>query len=199
MSSSLSGESTEEETEDELPVNHRGRDLTQTKPRSRHLRQSNSRQFSPRRVPSELPGEARKPGHDPFTRSRSPAVKANTQTSSPAVARFSRQKTPTMPFRTILPALVEIHIPLPLSKWSWSLCIDSRRAGESLLVLASFIYATLKLANIPDPPSYLSPSNLSGKSFRQLMTTTRLFAQKCIYSASPLSCILYGRIIRFPD
>jgi hypothetical protein len=55
-----------------------------------------------------------------------------------------------MPDRTaLLPGLVELHFSIPYTRLRCSLSIDSRRAGESLVLLGSLLFATLRIAHEP--------------------------------------------------
>ncbi|KXN91673.1 Dolichol kinase sec59 [Leucoagaricus sp. SymC.cos] len=42
----------------------------------------------------------------------------------------------------ILPAFVDVRIPVPLTKWSFTFNVDLRKLGESLLLLGTLVYAT---------------------------------------------------------
>ncbi|KAJ7116369.1 hypothetical protein C8R44DRAFT_832482 [Mycena epipterygia] len=53
-----------------------------------------------------------------------------------------------------LPGLVEFHLLIPLTRLRYSLSIDSRRAGESLVLLASLLFATVKIARAPSESNY---------------------------------------------
>ncbi|KAJ7739314.1 hypothetical protein B0H14DRAFT_3515801 [Mycena olivaceomarginata] len=55
-----------------------------------------------------------------------------------------------MPDRTaLLPGLVELHFSVPYTRLRCSLSIDSRRAGESLVLLGSLLFAALRIAHEP--------------------------------------------------
>ncbi|KAJ6570202.1 hypothetical protein DFH09DRAFT_1277797 [Mycena vulgaris] len=88
-----------------------------------------------------------------FTRSRSPHPRPLQPTLSPIVSLFHRRKL--IIDRTLfLPGLIELHFPLPFTRLRCSLSIDSRRAGESLVLLASLLFATLKIAHAPSELDY---------------------------------------------
>ncbi|KAF8920228.1 hypothetical protein CPB85DRAFT_618970 [Mucidula mucida] len=90
----------------------------------------------------------------PFTRSRSPIVnrasthgRANMRNASPAVFSLpvsAQQGSST----TVLPSQLQLHVHFALLPWAWTFCIDSKKAGECLLLLGSLTYASSKLADI---------------------------------------------------
>ncbi|KAJ6577375.1 hypothetical protein B0H19DRAFT_1207859 [Mycena capillaripes] len=54
----------------------------------------------------------------------------------------------------LLPGLLELHFALPFTRLRCSLAIDSRRAGESLVLFASLLFATLRVAREPSESTY---------------------------------------------
>ncbi|KAJ7352463.1 hypothetical protein DFH08DRAFT_859006 [Mycena albidolilacea] len=98
-----------------------------------------------------LPAKVRRmisPPRVSFTRSRSPRPPQLQPALSPIVSLLNRRKL--MPDRTaLLPGLVELHFSVPYTRLRCSLSIDSRRAGESLVLLGSLLFATLRIAHEP--------------------------------------------------
>ncbi|KIK62538.1 hypothetical protein GYMLUDRAFT_242694 [Collybiopsis luxurians FD-317 M1] len=66
--------------------------------------------------------------------------------SSPVVASFPRYRTPSLTgFTYLFPADFEINISIPLTPYVWNLSVDARRAGESLILVGSVVYASSKI------------------------------------------------------
>ncbi|KAF9266547.1 hypothetical protein L218DRAFT_956320 [Marasmius fiardii PR-910] len=81
----------------------------------------------------------------PFTRykSRSPAVLPSplsfkTRFGIPLLTRHKSLLT----WRHVLPARFELNIHIPFSSYTWTFSLDSRRAGESIIMLGTLVYAT---------------------------------------------------------
>ncbi len=91
-------------------------------------------------------------------RNTSPAVFVNTMTAVQA------------PF-TVFPSHLELHARLPIFPWSWTFCIETKKAGESFLIIGSLSYAISKFSDYqPAASSQLSLSLynswiLTGHSF----------------------------------
>jgi dolichol kinase len=165
--SSASRSTTEDDdTEDDLPRDFRGRAFSQNG--LRNGPNGNLKVSLPTlRRPSPHPNSSgdstgASPGHNnrvPFTRSRSPAVIMNSNTTrsqrtmSPSMSFFSFRKPGVHGHVTLLPSVFQVHTHFPLSPWTWTLRIDARKLGECLLLLASLLYASSKLM---DPREALS-------------------------------------------
>jgi hypothetical protein len=54
----------------------------------------------------------------------------------------------------LLPGLIELHFSVPCTRLRCSLAIDSRRAGESLVLFGSLLFATLRIAREPSESTY---------------------------------------------
>lgn len=87
-----------------------------------------------------------------FTRSRSPAILPPVDVSSlsmpciqPSPSIFARCRQ-ALPIRGILPATLRFQTFIPLACTGLVFHIDTRKAGESLLLLGSLIYASAKLS-----------------------------------------------------
>ncbi|KAK0235807.1 hypothetical protein EDD85DRAFT_928699 [Armillaria nabsnona] len=156
---------TDDETEDEGPIHFRGRAFSHSRQTTAHpplKRTSISRlNGSPEGGPPRAPE-----GPVPFTRSRSPVVmrstpvsgKANPQrNTSPAV--FVNTMTAVQAPFTVFPSHLELHARLPIFPWSWTFCIETKKAGESFLIIGSLIYAISKFSDYqPAASSQLSLS-----------------------------------------
>ncbi|KAJ7106459.1 hypothetical protein C8R43DRAFT_1092017 [Mycena crocata] len=91
----------------------------------------------------ELRGRIRLPATSTRTRAARPPGAL-----SPIVSLFHRRRL--VPDRTpVLPAQVELGCSLPFTRWRAELRMDSRRAGESLVLLGSLLFATRKIAREP--------------------------------------------------
>ncbi len=94
-----------------------------------------------------------------FTRSRSPAVlRAPTSLKSlnrhlpPTVVRNNpRQISDLAEHKYLLSPEFRLQLKIPLSSWTWTFSIDTRKLGESLLLLVSLFYATCCIAQYPTP------------------------------------------------
>ncbi|CAK5268812.1 unnamed protein product [Mycena citricolor] len=83
-----------------------------------------------------------------FTRSRSPHPRQLQPALSPIVSLLHRRKLAS-DRQPILSRSVEFCLPIPFSRNSYSFSIDSRRAGESLILWGSLFYATVQIAHEP--------------------------------------------------
>lgn len=91
-----------------------------------------------------------------FTRSRSPAVSHNP--TNPKVLISSNSTF--LRKRTILPCDCRVHLRFPWTTFTWTISIDYRKLGESLILLASLIYAAACISNYPTPEiSYIVDRN----------------------------------------
>lgn len=85
-----------------------------------------------------------------FTRSRSPAVsrnptnqKVSNKMNSPNLTRYHK--------KTLLPGDCRFHLRFPLTTFTWTVSIDCRKLGESLLLLASVLFAASRISSYPTP------------------------------------------------
>lgn len=92
-------------------------------------------------------------GPPSFTRSRSPAIVDNTNGIMPlSPSSILTRYRHTLNSRGTLPANLQLLICFPFTCTGLLFHVDSRKAGESLLLLGSLIYASQKLSgNIGDP------------------------------------------------
>ncbi|KAJ3828227.1 hypothetical protein F5880DRAFT_1531880 [Lentinula raphanica] len=85
----------------------------------------------------------------PFTRSRSPVIVNSTsivhRISTPVVASFPRHRSSLAGYIYMFPADFEINISIPLTAYTWNMSIDARRAGETLLLIGSLVYASSRI------------------------------------------------------
>lgn len=134
----------DDDTEDEGPVHFRGRTfsnsrLANTQPLKKHRTDADSPQRSSLNAESPIP----------FTRSRSPAINrmqsngiAAMRNASPAVFAM-----PTSGPTTVFPSHLQLHVHCVFLPWTWTFSIDSKKAGECVLLLGSLLYACSKLAD----------------------------------------------------
>ncbi|KAF8623616.1 hypothetical protein AX17_007319 [Amanita inopinata Kibby_2008] len=163
-SSSASRSSSDDETGDEFPTAFRGRTVSQSKSRTTSTRvkekenSSSARHSSPHFHSSgDSTSTAIPHGRSVFTRSRSPAVTRSSVTTkiapkpnrpqSSAVTRLMRPKTLMLGPVTVLPAEIQLHLPIPFTGQTWVLILDVRRFGESILLLGSLFFAISKFSN----------------------------------------------------
>jgi hypothetical protein len=159
FSPASSSSTDEEDTDDDLPFD-RGRAHSQNRLKngpSDTLKQTGVRTRRPasRQNDAANSGDsggssaARRNGRGKFTRSRSPAVvrpslkatpKSQLRPLSPAVSRHR----PTSIIRHVLPATLKLHA--QIRRTTWTLCIDTRKAGECLLLLGSLSFTAVKLS-----------------------------------------------------
>lgn len=85
-----------------------------------------------------------------FTRSRSPAVlhnptnqKVSNKLNSPNMAKYQK--------RTSLPGDCYLCLRFPLTTFTWTISIDCRKLAETLLLLASILYAASRISSYPTP------------------------------------------------
>ncbi|KAJ3567888.1 hypothetical protein NP233_g6075 [Leucocoprinus birnbaumii] len=93
----------------------------------------------------------------PFARSRSP-ISARQPTNllatktrrhaSPLNTRVTKQKSLVGPI-TIFPACLDLRIRFPLTPWTFTFNVDLCKFGESLLLLGTLLYATLRFWPLP--------------------------------------------------
>ena len=134
-------------------------------------------------------GAGRLNGRTSFTRSRSPAV---TRLSKP-IPRSQRtlspsgtsRHRPTSVFRNILPTNIQIHthVTVPLT-----LFIDTRLAGECLLLLSSLLFVISKLSGsypIPLGPPSLPPIQPSILELSFLVVASLIYIIWAHTSSSP--------------
>jgi hypothetical protein len=157
-SSSDSGTSTDEDTDDEI---RRGRNQLQGRPRIA-VNGPSKKPSSPSKRQSSLPPQSSGSGDSSvrklqrsllngraFTRSRSPAImnikstSAHLRNLSPMASRSRHSPL----FRNALPAAIQLVIYFPIIRTSWTICIDTRKAGECLLLFISLLYAIIQLLN----------------------------------------------------
>lgn len=164
--SSGSRPSSDDETEDDdFPNESRGRpyvpkNVQPTNRATSNHRTSSIRRRSPKGTSSgdSTATPRRVPRRTSFARSRSPAVlrtpttKSSNRLNSPIGTRTFR--------RTILRTDVQFQLRFFLTKFVWSFSIDSRKAGEGLILLASLFAASLCVSShtIPITPYVLNIS-----------------------------------------
>ncbi|KAJ6496473.1 hypothetical protein C8R47DRAFT_1318155 [Mycena vitilis] len=103
-----------------------------------------------------LPAKARRTSSPPrvsFTRSRSPRPHQLQPALSPIVSLLNRRKL-LVDRTALLPGLIELGFSLPCTRLRCSWAIDSRRAGESIVLLGSLLFATLRIAREPSESTY---------------------------------------------
>lgn len=175
--SSASRSSSDDETEDEGLHDFRGRAFSQSSARNATKTRTEPKSPSSIHRPdphaqdsggSTTSGSGLVPGRAPFTRSRSPAVRANGakhskkihRHMSPSISRPSRQKLILPEPVTVMPAITEFRKCIPFTSRIWTLTIESRKSGESLLLLASLLYATYTLLHsITSQSTVLAPAH----------------------------------------
>lgn len=161
ISSASRSTSEDEDTEDDLQNELRGRSPNgfrnellrhQKKISSPSVHRSSPHANSSGDSTSGLRGARR----ELFTRSRSPAITRPSTSKSNSRRKTSRsifsRYIPAFPgpfARSLLPATISLHVHFPLSPWTWRFSVDTRKAGECLLLLGSLVYATQRLSNAP--------------------------------------------------
>ncbi|KAJ7242777.1 hypothetical protein B0H12DRAFT_844516, partial [Mycena haematopus] len=103
-----------------------------------------------------LPAKVRRTSSPPrvtFTRSRSPRPHQLQPALSPILSLLSRRKL-IVDRTALLPGLSELHFSVPCTRLRCSLAMDSRRAGESFVLLGSLLFATLRIAREPSDDLY---------------------------------------------
>ncbi|KAF5392340.1 hypothetical protein D9757_001518 [Collybiopsis confluens] len=156
--SSQSRESTDDEydTDVEHLAIPRGRSYSSSRPSARKRSRASKKSISRSHhggssSDSPAPASPLLTARAPFTRSRSPAVHPTSngivqRISTPVVASFPRYRTSFLTGYTYLfPADFEINISIPLTPYVWNLSVDARRAGESLILIGSVVYASSKI------------------------------------------------------
>ncbi|KAH7925472.1 hypothetical protein BV22DRAFT_1046735 [Leucogyrophana mollusca] len=175
-SSDQSGSDTiEEDSDDALPP-HRGRrgstkslrkDIRDTLRKKRQQMSPMKRALSP--VFADYVAEGSRPRRQSFTRSRSPHVPLQSNASAafnPHVSSASplsqRRRTLSI-LHNFYPAAISTQIRLPFFGSLWIFCMDTRHAGESLLLLGSLTFASWKISNITlQPPNATADARKSG-------------------------------------
>lgn len=170
--SSGSRYSSDEESDDDMPSDLRGRAYLQKNIKSNSVDvDSSKRRPSPHEGSSGDSAATAKARHShkrtSFTRSRSPAVlraptsmKSLNRHLSPIVVRNNpRQISDLAEPQSLLPAGLRFQLRVPLSSWTCLFCIDTRKLGESLLLLISLLCASYCIAGYPTPniPLLLNP------------------------------------------
>jgi hypothetical protein len=104
-----------------------------------------------------------------FTRSRSPAVVRSSVTAKPVPRASSTQAPfgstrhrPFPVFRSILPTAIQFYSRIPASRALWTFYIDTRKAGECLLLSASLLFVIIKLFESSPGESALHVQHLIG-------------------------------------
>ncbi|THV02843.1 hypothetical protein K435DRAFT_748744 [Dendrothele bispora CBS 962.96] len=181
-SSSQAGESTDDsDTDVDLPMRtSRGRKFSSasSNPHRSSMSSANFRAASPHQNSSgeSSGGYRRSTARAPFTRSRSPAINpsfASHRHASPAGSPFARNKFIPLDYRSLLPAIFELHLPIAFTSYTWTVSLDARRAGECLIIIASLIYATSK---IWEDTNFYSPHFISRQFNLWVVTETHTLA-----------------------
>ncbi|KAF8624531.1 hypothetical protein AX15_005841 [Amanita polypyramis BW_CC] len=159
FSSSASRSSSDEETEEEFPPAFRGRTFSHTKnaieKKPLPIRQSSSHRNSSGDSASTVVPH----GRSTFTRSRSPAVVRSSLSSkiaptahrllSPTRSRLARPKSPLPEPVVVLPADVQLRVPIPFTNFSWGLVLYVQRFGEAIILLSSLLFAISRFSDLP--------------------------------------------------
>uniref|UniRef100_A0A0W0F7P5 dolichol kinase n=1 Tax=Moniliophthora roreri TaxID=221103 RepID=A0A0W0F7P5_MONRR len=66
---------------------------------------------------------------------------------------LDRHKSLLTSWRHVLPATFELGIRIPFTSYTWSFSLDSRRAGESIIILYSLVYGSSKIWEETNFPS----------------------------------------------
>ncbi|KAF8207184.1 hypothetical protein K438DRAFT_1755875 [Mycena galopus ATCC 62051] len=103
-----------------------------------------------------LPAKVRRTSSPPrvsFTRSRSPRPHQLQPALSPIISLLNRRKL-VVDRTALLPGLIELHFSVPCTRLRCSLAMDSRRAGESFVLLGSLLFAALRISHEPSESFY---------------------------------------------
>ncbi|KAK7044176.1 dolichol kinase [Paramarasmius palmivorus] len=178
-SSGSQSEDSLDDSDDEIPpITPRGRTFSQSSARTAiaNGKRSKATTSSSRRRPSPYhtsSGESSAAnGRIPFTRSKSPMA---SQSTSRFLALGSQFRTPLLDrhrtlltgWRHVLPATFEMGTRIPFTSCTWTFSLDSRRAGESVLLLYSLVYASSKIWEDSD---FQSP-HFSSRSYNLWLLT----------------------------
>lgn len=209
--SSQSRESTDDEDTDiESPPVLRGRryslTLAPARKRSPNFQRPSSSVSRPRRAsPANSSSESSAPisgllrARAPFTRSRSPAVSVTStgivhRISSPVVSSFPRHRSSLAGFIYVFPADFEINVSIPFTSYSWNMSVDARKAGESLILIGSLVYASSK---IWEGTNFHSP-NFDSQQYNLWVLTGQCRSQhpqtSCWYSLE-LHCLVGATVL----
>ncbi|KAF9484335.1 hypothetical protein BDN70DRAFT_910722 [Pholiota conissans] len=168
-SSSGSRNSSDDETDNDVPSDLRGRAYSQKTLQNidsgSRFKSSSKRRSSPHDNSSgdstATASATAKRAHRrmSFTRSRSPAtlrvpttLKSLHRHISPAVSRSNGRQTSVLSEPLyFLSSEIRLLLNVPFSSWSWTFAIDTRKLGESLLLLMSLLYAAHCVARYPTP------------------------------------------------
>ncbi|KAF5326874.1 hypothetical protein D9619_004376 [Psilocybe cf. subviscida] len=157
--------SSDEDSDDDTPSDLRGRAFSEKKLQNISTGSRYSSHSVRRRSPhgassgdstTTVGPKIRREKRESFTRSRSPAL-AMLRTSSrrrhlsPSVSRNTRQVSVPHKLRYILSAEIRFQFSLPCTPFAWIFCIDTRRAGENAILLASILMATYNIIRYPTP------------------------------------------------
>ncbi|KAF8150767.1 hypothetical protein B0H34DRAFT_801693 [Crassisporium funariophilum] len=162
--------SSEDESDDDLPTDLRGRAFSEKSlqngnggPRG-HASTSILRKASPHGTSSgdsTVSGRGIRGTRTSFTRSRSPsAIRSSNNLKtlpkfrrhmSPSVSRTARQNTASSESRNVLSANCHLQLRFPLGSSSLNFIIDTRKLGESLLLLLSLLSAAYIISSYPTP------------------------------------------------
>ena len=158
--SSGSRYSTDDETDDDLPIDSRGRvysisvqngNAGNGGPNNRSS-PSTLRKLSPNGTSSaDSTGTGVCKTRTPFTRSHSPSLRAPLNMKPPP--KSHRHTSPSQPHepRTYLAAEFRLSLGLPLGLPSCTFSMDKRKLGESLLLLLSLLYSASCIRNYSTP------------------------------------------------
>lgn len=157
--SSGSRYSTDDETDDDLPIDSRGRVYSNSLqngngnggPNNRSS-PSTLRKLSPNGTSSaDSTGTGVCKTRTSFTRSHSPSVRAPLNMKPPP--KSNRHTSPSQPHepRTYLAAEFRLQLELPLGLPSCTFAMDKRKLGESVLLLLSLLYSASHIRNYSTP------------------------------------------------
>ncbi|KAI3613808.1 dolichol kinase [Moniliophthora roreri] len=163
-SGSQSEDSLDDSDDEILSIPPRGRTFSQSSARNGPIpvKRTKATTSSSRRRPSPYPtssGESSAPnGRMSFTRSKSPAMQHTTARflslgSQLGFPLLDRHKSLLTSWRHVLPATFELGIRIPFTSYTWSFSLDSRRAGESIIILYSLVYGSSKIWEETNFPS----------------------------------------------
>jgi hypothetical protein len=184
LCSSQSEDSLDDSDDEIPPITPRGRTFSQSSAktaiangkRSKATTSSSRRRPSPYHTSSGESSAAN--GRIPFTRSKSPMPSQSTSRfltlgSQLRTPLLNRHRTLLTGWRHVLPATFEMGTRIPFTSCTWTFSLDSRRAGESVLLLYSLVYGSSKIWEDTD---FQSP-HFSSRSYNLWLLTGTLFTE----------------------
>lgn len=147
-------ESTDDDTDDELPLRSRGRTFSISKVHSNAPLSSRAGRHSPSSTDSTR--TVRHNSKTSYPHSRSPNGRPHLpyRTLSPAMSKLSSQQRHSFFGNPILGAQIHLQHQLPFTSWTWHFLMDTRGAGECLLLLLSNTYGAMRLVQAQHAPNY---------------------------------------------